>query len=257
MAKKSNNTIALEVICGKWGSGKTRKEKLIKAGYNYDAIQKIVNDRMKKKSIETVAKEVIGGKWGNGDVRKKCLTVAGYNYDAIQKKVNDILNPKETIVDKELKACKTQAEWMKNYTYKWENNPTIEKSKKYGTCVTYVACVLQRISILKSGECIWHDKKGKVDFSNNKIDIIYLKGTLKSLKSKLKKGDVVMAGDKDSTKAGGNSHIFILEGTWDSSGNPYVWDNQSATRVKQGKNGLHTYGGGHNVIAVVRLKESK
>ena len=41
--KKSNEEIAKEVIAGKWGNGLTRKKKLADAGYNYSAIQKIVN----------------------------------------------------------------------------------------------------------------------------------------------------------------------------------------------------------------------
>ena len=50
--------------------------------------------------------------------------------------------PKETLIDKELAACKTQADWMKNAKYEYERNPTVPKSKYKGTCVTYVACVL-------------------------------------------------------------------------------------------------------------------
>lgn len=46
--KKSNETIAKEVLAGKWGSGKERKKKLKAAGYNYAAIQKIVNKLCKK-----------------------------------------------------------------------------------------------------------------------------------------------------------------------------------------------------------------
>lgn len=46
--KKSNETIAKEVLAGKWGSGKERKKKLKAAGYNYAAIQKIVNKICKK-----------------------------------------------------------------------------------------------------------------------------------------------------------------------------------------------------------------
>ena len=36
--------IALEVIAGKWGAGEERKKTLEKAGYNYNKIQKCVND---------------------------------------------------------------------------------------------------------------------------------------------------------------------------------------------------------------------
>ena len=46
--KKSNETIAKEVLAGKWGSGKERKKRLKAAGYNYAAVQKIVNKLCKK-----------------------------------------------------------------------------------------------------------------------------------------------------------------------------------------------------------------
>lgn len=41
--KKSNEEIAKEVINGLWGNGTERKDKLTNAGYDYDAIQAIVN----------------------------------------------------------------------------------------------------------------------------------------------------------------------------------------------------------------------
>lgn len=47
--KKSNATIAKEVIDGKWGNGDTRKAKLKKAGYDYKAVQKEVNKLLRKK----------------------------------------------------------------------------------------------------------------------------------------------------------------------------------------------------------------
>lgn len=45
--KKSNETIANEVIAGKWGNGTDRKNRLAAAGYDYNAIQKIVNQKLK------------------------------------------------------------------------------------------------------------------------------------------------------------------------------------------------------------------
>ena len=44
---KTNQQIALEVIQGKWGNGNERKQKLTKAGYNYQNVQTIVNSLMK------------------------------------------------------------------------------------------------------------------------------------------------------------------------------------------------------------------
>lgn len=45
--KKTNEEIAKEVIQGKWSSGNQRKTRLTNAGYDYNAIQKIVNQLLK------------------------------------------------------------------------------------------------------------------------------------------------------------------------------------------------------------------
>ena len=44
---KSVETVAKEVIAGKWGNGSDRKSKLTKAGYNYNEVQKAVNKLLK------------------------------------------------------------------------------------------------------------------------------------------------------------------------------------------------------------------
>lgn len=48
---KSNEQIAKEVIKGLWGNGTTRKKRLTEAGYNYTAIQKLVNKYLKTGSF--------------------------------------------------------------------------------------------------------------------------------------------------------------------------------------------------------------
>lgn len=45
-SKKTNEEIAEEVIAGKWGNGEDRKKRLQDAGYDYNAIQDIVNKKM-------------------------------------------------------------------------------------------------------------------------------------------------------------------------------------------------------------------
>ena len=40
---KSNYTIALEVLAGKWGNGTERRNKITAAGYDFIAVQSIVN----------------------------------------------------------------------------------------------------------------------------------------------------------------------------------------------------------------------
>ena len=89
-AKKSNDSIAQEVINGKWGNGQDRVNRLRAAGYDPTAIQSMVNQKLggSRKSNETIADEVIAGKWGNGDDRKNRLAKAGYDYNAIQTIVN-------------------------------------------------------------------------------------------------------------------------------------------------------------------------
>lgn len=84
---KENNDlfdVAKDVYNGKYGNGNTRKQKLTSAGYDYDEVQKIVNNIC-------VAYDVIKGKYGNGNTRKQKLTAAGYDYDEVQKIVNKLL----------------------------------------------------------------------------------------------------------------------------------------------------------------------
>lgn len=99
-SKKSNEEIANEVIAGKWGNGDARKTALINAGYDFSAIQSIVNEKLtgkkteskpKLKSVDEVAREVIAGQWGNGQDRFNKLAAAGYDGNAVQNRVNEIL----------------------------------------------------------------------------------------------------------------------------------------------------------------------
>ena len=103
--KKSNEEIANEVIAGKWGNGADRKTALTNAGYDFSAIQEIVNQKLAGKtteskpalkSVDEVAKEVIAGKWGNGQDRFNKLNAAGYDSNAVQNRVNEILGAKTT-----------------------------------------------------------------------------------------------------------------------------------------------------------------
>lgn len=95
--KKSVDELAREVIRGEWGNGSDRRIRLTQAGYDYDAVQKRVNEILTgssesvKKSVDELAREVIRGEWGNGSDRRARLTRAGYDYDAVQARVNEIL----------------------------------------------------------------------------------------------------------------------------------------------------------------------
>lgn len=92
--RKSNETIAAEVIAGAWGNGADRQNALKAAGYDYNAIQAIVNGKVSapakpaKASVDTVASQVIAGSWGNGPDRVARLRAAGYDPNAVQAAVN-------------------------------------------------------------------------------------------------------------------------------------------------------------------------
>lgn len=45
-SRKSNEELANEVIAGKWGNGEDRKNRLTQAGYDYNAVQSIVNQKV-------------------------------------------------------------------------------------------------------------------------------------------------------------------------------------------------------------------
>lgn len=98
MSKKTTQ-IAVDVIYGDYGSGKTRVQKLKKKGYDPVKVQNEVNRLLKdskKKSIDTLAHEVIDGYWRSGKKREKVLKLCGCDYNAIQNRVNEILNPQPT-----------------------------------------------------------------------------------------------------------------------------------------------------------------
>lgn len=57
-AKKSNEELATEVIRGDWGNGQDRKNRLTAAGYDYNAVQNIVNQRLGSSSKSSSSGEV-------------------------------------------------------------------------------------------------------------------------------------------------------------------------------------------------------
>ena len=80
--KKSTDTIAKEVIAGKWGNGNDRKKKLEAAGYNYNTIQNRVNEMLGVKASSSS---------GSSGTTKKTLKVgmkakpkAAVSYDGVK-----------------------------------------------------------------------------------------------------------------------------------------------------------------------------
>lgn len=94
---KTPGEIVQEILAGLWGNGDIRKTKLTKAGYNYDEIQELVNQKLSsRKSDGEMVSEIKSGLWGNGDERKQRLTQAGYDYNYLQNLVNESYQNKKS-----------------------------------------------------------------------------------------------------------------------------------------------------------------
>lgn len=90
----SIDTLAREVLAGRWGNGNERRLRLQRAGYDYHAVQTRANELYRVKVIKSdmeIAREVVKGMWGVGDDRKRRLHTAGYNYVTVQNLVNKII----------------------------------------------------------------------------------------------------------------------------------------------------------------------
>ena len=101
-ASKDIDTLASEVMAGKWGNGDERQRNLAVAGYDYDSVQARVNEMCgvaaTGKSVDELAQEVIDGMWGNGSERRGRLESAGYDPDAVQSRVNEMCQRKIHVV---------------------------------------------------------------------------------------------------------------------------------------------------------------
>ena len=86
-AKKTNEQIADEVIAGKWGNGEDRKKKLEQAGYNYNAIQTIVNNKLGGNKTQVVRYSV-----RRGDTLSSIAAKYGTTWQKIAKD-NNLSNP--------------------------------------------------------------------------------------------------------------------------------------------------------------------
>ena len=96
-AKKTNAEQADEVIAGKWGNGDERKQRLTAAGYDYDAVQAIVNKLVQpQETVYTVKK---------GDTLSGIAAKYGTTYQKLAK-YNGIQNPDLIHVGQKIKIPK-------------------------------------------------------------------------------------------------------------------------------------------------------
>ena len=85
----ANYRAALDVMAGKYGNGEERRQRLMAAGYDYYAVQHLVNGLAK--GYDQVARDVIAGRYGNNEYRVNALRAAGYDAALVQDLVNAML----------------------------------------------------------------------------------------------------------------------------------------------------------------------
>lgn len=83
--RKTNEEIANEVIAGRWGNGDDRKNRLTEAGYDYNTIQDIVNQKLGYHNEQTYVVK-------KGDTLSGIASKFGKTYQELAQK-NGIANP--------------------------------------------------------------------------------------------------------------------------------------------------------------------
>ena len=186
--KKSVNELAQEVIDGKWGTGDARKKALTEAGYDYNAVQKKVNEMLKPKAmayggtlptlnLKKTNAEVIA------DTIKWAIWIAGdnkfhYGYTSKDKKINAHHNGCYfcgTNTDKGGRSKKGIVDYQHTYCC----NPFVGAAWAHGGCVP------KAMELCSKGSS-WDFAKGK---GYDKSSLFTNLGH--PAKSKLKAGDVL------------------------------------------------------------------
>ena len=159
--------------------------------------------------------------------------------------------------DKIIDTCKKVANRAKKAKYHWRSKPSWDNIDEEGSCVSFVAVVLQLLGYKKEGNYVWQNGKGygtgKVTGATDRMAVTYYKNPkLSSCKKKIKKGDILVFDDNKSGEAGNGGHICIATGDWKGD-DCMVWDiGKKMICERTGK--PRAYDGDHKLRAIVRLK---
>ena len=98
-ASKTTSQLAEEVIAGQWGNGTDRKKRLTAAGYDYDAVQKVVNQKMAAKKQTAYVYYVVK----RGDTLSGIASKYGTTYQRLAQ-INGIANPNRIYVGQKIRV---------------------------------------------------------------------------------------------------------------------------------------------------------
>lgn len=236
--KKTINEIALEVLDGKWGAGKTRKERLIAAGYDYDAVQKRVNEiieerekekkkgqykgelptlRLKKTNAEVIEDTIKWAKWIAGDNRFHY----GYGTHAHH-------NGCYFCGTQRMKKNRTPAILDPDFTYCC--NPFVGAAWAHGGCVPAAIKKCQNTDS-------WDFNVGHGYDSSSLFTKLGKPAT-----SKLKPGDV-LCGDSHAALYIGDGKVIQASGGDDNKRNSKSWNNSIAIGTWSGWKRAYRFNG--------------
>ena len=174
---------------------------------------------------------------------------------AFQKWANAQVFPQQDPLKKWYDAMTTQYKWSKNQKYKWVS-PTIESSKKKGTCITFPSVSLQRLGMLPSGGYAYFnpdsnklaDKpSGWIKEHSEWFELFYPNKTATELwkEGKIKKGDIVGFDNP-------NYHTMVFMGM--KNGKP-IWNTMGGG--KRGLNVEYPYYANRKISMIIRIKRVK
>lgn len=134
-SKKSNEEIANEVLAGQWGNGEDRKNKLTAAGYNYNAIQAIVNQKIDASPIQPATQTYTVK---SGDTLSFIASKYGTTYQELAR-INGISNPNKIYPGQILKIGGGSSIPSTEYYIVKSGDTLSAIAKKYGTTVNQLA----------------------------------------------------------------------------------------------------------------------
>jgi hypothetical protein len=191
--------------------------------------------------------------YGNGINSNGVAVSAPYMGNALHTDVNR--EPKKAVdpLQKWYDEMKVQFNWSKNQAYKFVT-PTVESSKKNGTCITFPSVTLQRLELLPKGKYFYYHPQHKrisgsgAAYVKNHPEIFavfYPHKTIKQLwkAGKIKKGDIVGYGNP-------GYHTMVFMGL-DSKGRPRF----NTMGHKRGLNVLYPSYANRKVDMIVRIKK--
>ena len=96
---KTTDQLADEVIAGQWGNGSDRKKRLTAAGYDYNAVQRVVNQKMAAKKQTAHVYYVVK----RGDTLSAIASKYGTTYQKLAQ-MNGIANPNRIYVGQKIRV---------------------------------------------------------------------------------------------------------------------------------------------------------